>query len=86
MRKLSYTRAGMALAGLLALASVAGAGLKWYWRSPGINPHRDRSVESSNLNMGGMMKNQIQMVLVRAMAAPDTITTLIPVVGAGKKW
>ena len=32
------------------------------------------------------MKNQIQMVLVRAMAAPDTITTLTPVVGAGKKW
>jgi hypothetical protein len=29
MRKLSYTRAGIALAGLLALASVVGAGLKW---------------------------------------------------------
>jgi hypothetical protein len=29
MRKLSYTRAGATLAGLLALASVVGAGLKW---------------------------------------------------------
>jgi hypothetical protein len=29
MRKLSSTRAGTALAGLLALASVVGAGLKW---------------------------------------------------------
>jgi hypothetical protein len=29
MRKLSYTRAGTALASLLALASVVGAGLKW---------------------------------------------------------
>ena len=30
LRKLSYTRAGAALASLLALASVVGAGLKWY--------------------------------------------------------
>jgi hypothetical protein len=29
MRKFTYTRAGAALAALLALASVAGAGLKW---------------------------------------------------------
>jgi hypothetical protein len=29
MRKFTYTRAGTALAGLLALASVVGAGLKW---------------------------------------------------------
>ncbi len=29
MRKLSYTRVGMALAALIALASVGGAGLKW---------------------------------------------------------
>ena len=29
MRTFSYTRAGTALAGLLALASVVGAGLKW---------------------------------------------------------
>jgi hypothetical protein len=29
MRKLSYTRTGMTLAGLLALASVVGAGMKW---------------------------------------------------------
>jgi len=29
MRKLTYTRAGIALAALIALASVGGAGLKW---------------------------------------------------------
>ena len=29
MRKFSYTRAGTALAGLLALVSVVGAGVKW---------------------------------------------------------
>jgi hypothetical protein len=29
MRKFSYTRAGTALAAMLALASVVGAGLKW---------------------------------------------------------
>jgi hypothetical protein len=33
-----------------------------------------------------MMKNRTQMVLVRAMAAAGTITTLMTVVGAGKKW
>ena len=29
MRKFSYTRAGTALAGLVALVSVVGAGIKW---------------------------------------------------------
>jgi hypothetical protein len=29
MRNISYTRAGAAIAGLLALISVAGAGIKW---------------------------------------------------------
>jgi hypothetical protein len=32
------------------------------------------------------MKNRSQMALVRAMAAAGTISTLISVVGAGKKW
>ncbi len=29
MRKFSYTRVGTTLAGLVALASVVGAGIKW---------------------------------------------------------
>jgi hypothetical protein len=29
MRKFSYTKAGTALAGILALVSVVGAGVKW---------------------------------------------------------
>jgi hypothetical protein len=33
-----------------------------------------------------MMKNRAQLVLVRTMAAAGTITALITVVGAGKKW
>jgi hypothetical protein len=32
------------------------------------------------------MKNLSQAVLIRAMTAAGTITTLIAVVGAGKKW
>jgi hypothetical protein len=32
------------------------------------------------------MRNRTQMVLVRAMAAAGTTTTLTTVVGAGKKW
>jgi hypothetical protein len=32
------------------------------------------------------MKNCSQMILVRAMAAAGTITALVAVVGAGKKW
>jgi hypothetical protein len=32
------------------------------------------------------MKNRTQMVLVRTMAAAGSITGLIAVVGAGKKW
>jgi hypothetical protein len=35
---------------------------------------------------GGTMKNLSQTVIVRAMTAAGTITTLIAVVGAGRKW
>jgi hypothetical protein len=35
---------------------------------------------------GAVMKNLSQMVLGRAMTATDTLTALMTVVGAGKKW
>ena len=42
--------------------------------------------EPGSRENGGIVKNLTQKALIRAMAAAGTISTLVAIGGAGRKW